>query len=284
MRMKTRHAALTFAMLLAPALAAQGYSYDISTTMTHTDRKTGRDTTLPMMMAHGQFEKGVSRLDVTHSMAPGGIMGTGTYIISNSTTRMTTFVDPAKKQYMEFDIAELSKEAGDLTKALGGMMKIEITDVQVNLESQGAGEKLEGYSTLKYKLTESYTMDMSIMGHSTKTPTHNTTEMWIAPDLDAIMNPTARPDLAKAAAATGMMAPLTTAIMKAYANVKPGVPLKRVSTNVSGEGDKLRTTVTTMLITNVKKGSIPASVFEVPAGYTKVDFAAAAAGAAPAKP
>jgi len=39
-----------------------------------------------------------------------------------------------------------------------------------------------------------------------------------------------------------------------------------------------------MLITNVKKGSIPASVFQVPAGYTKVDFAAAAAAAAPPKP
>jgi hypothetical protein len=272
-----RLAVLALAITFAPALAAQGLSYDFSTTMTHVDRKTGRDTTLPSMTAHGQFEKGMSRLDVVQSMVPGGgIMGTGTYIITNGTKRTTTFVDPAKKQYMEFDIAEMAKEAGELSQALGGMIKIEVTDVQANMESLGAGEKLEGYSTLKYRLTTSYTMNMTIIG---KSSIHTVADIWIAPDLDPIMNPQGRPDLAKVAMATGPMAPLTTAIIKAYANVKPGLMLKRVSTSTNGEGAKARVTTMTMLVSNVKKGSIPASVFQVPAGYTKVEMPTVAAPA-----
>jgi hypothetical protein len=268
----TRFAALALTMSFASALGAQGFSYDITSTSTHADRKTGRDTTVTVMNAHGQFEKGMSRLDVTQSMARGGVMGMGTYIITNGTTHTTTFVDPAKKQYMEFDVAELTKEAGELTQALGGMMKIEVTDVHASMESLGAGEKLEGYSTLKYRLTTNYTMNMSIMGHDSHTPTHTVADIWIAPDLDPIMNPQGRPDLSKVVTATGMMAPLTTAIIKAYANVKPGLMLKRVSTSTSGEGDKVRTSSMTTVVSNVKKGSIPASVFEVPAGYTKVEM------------
>ncbi len=54
--------------------------------------------------------------------------------------------------------------------------------------------------------------------------------------------------------------------------MKPGLQLKQVSTSTSGEGDKARTSSMTMLVSNVKKGSIPASVFQVPAGYTKVEM------------
>jgi hypothetical protein len=40
---------------------------------------------------------------------------------------------------------------------VGGMMTTEITNVKVNLEELGPGETMDGYSTLKYRLTESYT-------------------------------------------------------------------------------------------------------------------------------
>jgi hypothetical protein len=201
-------------------------------------------------------------------------MSRGNYMIANSITRTVTFVDPAKHQYMELDLADLSKDAGGMGSSAPSMVTMKVADVHVSMESLGAGEKLGGYSTLKYRLTENYTMDLTIMGAETKTPTHTTTDIWIAPALDALMNPSARPDVGKIAEATGPMAPLTSAIIKAYANVKPGVMMKRVSTSVSTQSGKPHTSTTTTLLSNVKKGPIPASVFDVPAGYTKVDRAA----------
>jgi hypothetical protein len=46
--------------------------------------------------------------------------------------------------------------------------------------------------------------------------------------------------------------------------------LKSVHTSESGSDGKNRTTTVTMLISNVKRTAISPSVFEVPAGYTKV--------------
>lgn len=258
--------AATFAV--APSTRAQGVSYDITTTGTGVDPRGGGATTRTMMAGHGQLANGISRLDFTQSMSPpGGMMGAGTYMISNTVKGTTTTVDPAKHQYMVVDLADLAKTSAALQQSMGGMMKTEITDVKVNVEDLGAGEQMEGYNTIKYRMTQSYTMKLTIMGHSSESKMQTTSNLWIAPQLDEIMNPGARPG---SAAATGPMAALTTEITKAYAKVKKGVVLKSVHTSESGGDGKSRTTTMTMLISNVKRTAISPSVFEVPAGYTKV--------------
>jgi hypothetical protein len=263
-----------FATLLVASLAfageagAQGLSYDMSTTATGPDR-TGAVATRNMMIAHGQFTSGNSRIDVTQSMAPGGMMGTGTYMITNSVKRTVTSVDPAKRQYSVIDLAELGKAGTDMQAAMGGVAKMELADVKVSLEDLGAGEPLEGYSTFKYRLTQSWTMKMTVMGRTISTPSLSTTDIWVAPQLDGLMDPGARPS---ASAPTGPMAELSTQVAAAYGKMRRGVMLKRVSTSESGEGARKRSTTVTTTITNVKKSAISASVFEVPAGYTQVEL------------
>jgi hypothetical protein len=261
------------------ALAAQGLSYDMSTTGSVPDQ-TGNVTTRNFMVAHGQFANGNSRIDVTQSMAPGGMMAQGTYMITSASKGTVTSVDPAKHQYTVINIAELGKAATDMQSALGGMAKTEFTDVKVGLEDLGAGEPLDGYATYKYRVTESYTMKMTIMGHTTNSPSQSTTDIWIAPQLDGLMDPNARPS---ASAPSGPMAELTTQLTAVYGKMRKGLPLKRVTTMLGGEGAHEHTTTMTMTITNVKKSAISPSVFEVPAGYTKVAVMDAMAAGAPAQ-
>ena len=151
-------------LLVAGALGAQGLSYDMSTTASGPDR-TGAVSTRNMMAAHGQFASGNSRIDVTQSMSPGGMMGQGTYMITNGSKGTVTSVDPAKHQYTVIDIAELGKTANDMQAALGGMAKIEVANVKVDVQDLGAGEPLDGYATWKYRISQSYTMNMTVMGH-----------------------------------------------------------------------------------------------------------------------
>jgi hypothetical protein len=81
------------------------------------------------------------------------------------------------------------------------------------------------------------------------------------------------------------MAELTTQLTAVYGKMKKGLPLKSVTTSVSGEGARQHTTTMTTAISNVKKASISPSVFEVPVGYTKVDMMdAMGAAARPRKP
>jgi len=274
----------TFASLLVGALAfttalgAQGLSYDMSTTATGPDR-TGAVATRNMMAAHGQFASGNSRIDVTQSMAQGGMMGQGTYMITNGSKGTVTSVDPTRHQYTVIDIGELGKSAADMQSALGGIAKIEVANVKVDVQDLGAGEPLDGYQTYKYRITQSYTMNMSVMGRTISTPSASSTDVWIAPQLDGLMDPSARPPVA---ATAGPMAELTRQLTAAYAKMRKGLMLKRVSTMDSGEGARKRTTTVTTTITNVKKSPISPSVFDVPSGYTKVEFGDAMAAQAPA--
>ena len=262
--------ARAFAIVLfgAVSLGAQGLSYDIRNTMTGVDPRSGSTMTRTTMAAHGQFAGGMSRLDVTESMSPpGGMMGSGTYMITKPAKGTTTIVDPAKREYMVLNPAELAKTAAGLQQAMGGLSKTEVSDITVNMEALGAGESIEGYSTLKYRLTQGFTMTVSVMGMKRGSTSHTTTEFWIAPQLDGAMNPTARP--VAASAPTGPMAELTTRLAQAYSTVRRGVVLKAISTVESSGNGKSRTNTMTMTLTNVKRAAISPSVFEVPSDYTK---------------
>lgn len=266
---------LVASLVLTTALGAQGLSYDMSTTATAPDR-TGAVATRSMMTAHGQFASGNSRIDVTQSMAPGGIMGQGTYMITSGSRGTVTSVDPAKQQYTVIDIGELGKSANDMQAALGGVSKIEVADVKVDVQDLGAGEPLDGYATFKYRLTQSYTMNMIVMGRTISTPTQSVTDVWVAPQLDGLMDPGARPPVV----ATGPMAALTKQLTLAYAKVRKGLMLKRVSTMESGAGARKHTTTIATTITNVRTSAISPRVFEVPASYAKVELMDAVAAQA----
>lgn len=263
--MRTLAALALLASLTTPA-RAQGYSYDVTMTGDMPDPRTGVAAHRIISAAHGQFANGNARIDFTQSMMPGGMMSNGTYILARTTSPITTFVDPARKEYFEINRDELGKEAADMGQKMGGMVKMEVTGIQVDVQNLGAGEAIEGNATVKYRITTDYTMNMSVMGKTTSTPQHAVTDLWVAPALDGVMNPMARQS---SPTGSGGMAALTAAIMKGYAKVGKGVVLKSVRTSeVTRKGVKQTTTMVTE-VTNLKKTSVNPAVFVVPAGYTK---------------
>jgi uncharacterized protein DUF4412 len=250
--------ALAF-VVLASTAQAQGYSYDV--TMSGTNPR--GDGTVVVATSHGRSANGLTRVDVVQSVSPVGLMGKGTFTISNTAAGTTTYVDPSAKSYVVMNAADIAKESAS---AMGSVAKMTLADVHVAVEDLGAGEQIEGYATLKYRLTQSYVMHMSVAGTSVTTPMHSTVDVWVAPQLDGIMNATARPT---AAAATGPMAELTNELARAYTKVKPGAILRMVTTDNSGGGGHARARSSTMALSNLKRETISPSVFQVPAGYTK---------------
>ncbi len=256
----------TALLAAAPALAtvgAQGYSFDV--TSSGTDPRSGNAQV--MGVSHGRWEKDLTRIDIIESPARGGMMGKGTYMIATRATGITTFVDPAKQQYYEFNSTEMAAAATELQGAMAGVAKMEAVDIHVDMEDLGAGETIEGYATWKYRLTQSYTMRMTILGHNNDTKQHTVSELWIAPALLGDLNPGSRP----AASANGMLKELTETTYKAYAKLKPGAMLRMINTSTSGDGAKARNRVTTMNLSNFRRESFSASIFQVPAGYEKID-------------
>lgn len=267
-------AALTATLTLAPALSAQGLTYDVKMTNATGAPSSGAPATRTYMAGHGQVSAGAARIDFTESVAPGGMMGAGTYMITTAATGATIIVDPAKREYLELDLAALAKAAAGMQQALGGMVKMDVSDVKVGVEELGAGELIEGYATLKYRLTESHTAKTTVMGRTSQVSTHQTSELWIAPQLAGLMDPMANgnPAAARSAegTASGGMTELQAQLTNAYAKMRRGAMLKSITTTESvDDGGHATTMTTTMTLSSLKRAAISPSVFEVPAGYTK---------------
>jgi len=257
---------LLLPVALVPLAHAQGLSYDLTTSGTGMGRGSGDTATRVMTVAHGQFSNGNARLDVTQSPMVGGMMGQGTYMLASSSSSVSTFVDPSKREYFEIDRDDLARTGADLQKMTGGIAKTDVSDVAVTEESLGPGEPIDGYPTARYRITDTYTMSMSIMGHNSTSTKRSTTEIWVAPQLDGVMNPMGR----QVPAAPGPMAALTAQLAQAYAKVGKGIVLRTRRTSLSEEpGGKQRTITMTTEISNIKRTAISPAVFVVPAGYLK---------------
>ncbi len=254
---------------------AQGLTYDMRMTAAR-DGGGHASPAQTLMTAHGQFSGGNSRMDIDQTMMPGGMMGKGTYIIVRRDSRTELIVDPEKKSYMEINPDSMARFAAAAQGALGGMVKSEMTDVSADVQQLGPGEVIQGYATMKYRMTTGYTMTTSVMGRTSRTTEHATTDMWIAPKLAGLFNPMARG--AQPAAGTSAFADKMAA---AYSRIGAGVPIKTVTQTVT-TGDHGSTSTSTMELLNIKTGAISPSVFEVPPGYTKMDIMAGMGAAASA--
>ncbi len=255
------------------ALNGQGLTYDMKMTVQGAEGGRGGTDARTMMAGHGQFSNGSSRMDMDQSMMAGGMMGKGTYVIVKSGSRTEWMVDPDKRQYIEINIDSMAKFAADAQKSLGGMVKMETSDVTADVQPLGPGETIQGYATMKYRLTYGSTSTVSMLGRTKRTTNMTTSDMWVAPQLAGLFNPAA--GAASHAAGNSASAQKLAA---AYAKIGKGVPIKTVS-QTQTTGDRASSMTSTMELLNIKRGRVDPSVFEIPEGYTKVDLMAGLSGA-----
>lgn len=256
---------------------AQGLAYDMKMSIQKGTGAAAGDAQV-MMSGHGKFQDGNSRMDMDESVMPSGIMGKGTYVIVKNATRNEWIVDPAKQQYFEMNVDSATKFSMASTNLFGGLVKMETSDVTVDVQPMGPGETIQGYSTMKYRLTTSYVSKTSVLWKKTKTTNRITSDMWVAPQLSGLYNPAS-------AASQGGSSELAQKTAAAYAKIGKGAVIKTVS-QIQSTGDNASTMTMTMELLNITPTRVPSSAFDVPASYTKIDGTAAlsalssAAGAA----
>lgn len=170
-------------------------------------------------------------------------------IMEFATGRML-MVDHKKKEYFETSQAEMAQFLSQLDAQLQGnpmMEKILGKVGEVTVQKGTGGRKIAGYDTERYTLT---------MGENL------TYDLWVAPALPA---PQQYFEASKAPYA--MMGPMGKRFEKIFDEMKKikGFPL---ATSIDSKMMMFKQQVLTEA-TEVKKGPIPASAFEVPAGYKK---------------
>jgi hypothetical protein len=148
------------------------------------------------------------------------------------------------------------------------MMNFKYSDLKVEKLAEGPGGVVAGLPTTHYKFRTSYTMSMSFMGMNQSTKIVKEEEIWSTSKLvEAALGLWLRKSPPKLGdeELDKMIAAETSKI--------DGFPLKRktVQTTTDSKG-KTETTTTIMEVVELQVTAVPASTFEIPAGYKETSL------------
>ncbi len=234
-----------------------------------------------MMRGRGTFAGNDGKLEILEASAQstGGqsnmFGGKGSYFLVLDGGKKMMMVDPTNKQYMEWDMASMMAGMSKMVNAVGGMVKMEMSDVKIDAHNMGPGETIQGYQTVHYQMVQNYTMSVKVFGHESKSRNESTTDYYFAPALKGLANPFVSNSQAYAQSFDMFNNPdYKTQMSAAMSKIgSAGVPLKSVVKSVrTDEKGKQETSIVTTEMVNFKNGDIPSSTFAIPAGYTQVQM------------
>ena len=183
------------------------------------------------------------------------------------------WINPEPEKH--WDYTESIQIIRKMMNAVGGMVKMEMSDVKIDAHSLGAGETIQGYKTVHYQMVQNYTMSVKVFGHESKSRNESTTDYYFAPSLSGLANPFVSNGNAYSSSFDMFNNPdYKSQMSAAMAKIgSAGVPLKMVAKSVrTDDKGKQETNITTTEMVNFKNGDIPASTFAIPAGYTMIQM------------
>jgi hypothetical protein len=258
-----------FALLAAAApRATKGITYDFSM-VTQNDAGKGKDLT---MNGKGYVAGGNARIEFTNVNMPqmraqGGPFAEGSYILFKGATKEFIVVDTKQKQYTSLSQDGLMQ----MTSALTNLVKFEMTNVHIDANRVQPDTTVDSYKTQHYRMTQQYHMKMSMAFIHQENDVNTTGDYYYAPEFDDLINPYMSSGWSSSS--NFFNSPdYTNQLKAAAAKMHHGVPVLVVmhTNNVDKKGKSV-TGTTTMHTTNLVRGDIPASTFEIPAGYTKYE-------------
>lgn len=269
-------AAAAIPFVFAAALpVADGLTYEF--VMKSTSKQTGNKESVTMR-GRGTYAGDEAKIEILEAASSTGgketFGGKGTYFIVKKGDMY--LVNPAEKSYMKWDLASMMGGMSKAVNAVGGLMKMQMSDIKISAEDLGAGETVQGYSTRHIQMVQNYTMTASVFGRKSKTRSETKTDYYFAPSL-RIANPfvTNSEQMAMMSQLDMFNNPDYKSQMSAAMAKMPknGVPLKTVTTAVNtDEKGKAETSVTTMEMVNFQKSNIPSSAFAIPSDYKLIEM------------
>jgi hypothetical protein len=242
-------------IVAACVVAGQAWAGLSYTSVTKSEGGKGADA--QNMTVKALVEGTNAKMAFTESGNP--MMKAGSYILTKDAGGTMYMVNPSEKNYMKWDIAAMMKMAS------GMMNMMTFSNVKVEKVSEAPGEPLLGYPTTHYKFRTSYTMEMNMMGMKNSTAILREEDIWATTKFkDAGLSA-----WGKAFEFKTNNEQLDKLIQESKKKMD-GFPLKMVSNDKTTDSrGTVHTSKTTMEVTELKSTSVPASAFEIPAGYTE---------------
>jgi hypothetical protein len=271
-------AAAAVPLVFAAALpVTDGMTYEF--VMKSTSKQTGNKEQVTLR-GRGTYAGDDAKIEIIDASSSAGgsetFGGKGSYFIVKDAGKEMLLVSPNDKTYMKWDIANMFAGMSKVVNAVGGLVKMQMSDIKISAEDLGAGETVQGYPTRHYRMIQNYTVSASMFGKKSTNRTETTVDYYFAPNL-RIANPFVSNSQQMAMLSQLDMfnnpdykSQMTTAMGKLP---KSGVPLKTVTTTVStDEKGKQETMTSVMEMVNFKTANVPASAIAVPSDYKMIEM------------
>lgn len=193
----------------------------------------------------------------------------GAYLITKDGGRTIYFVDPAEKTYAEWDLQAMLGLAGSVMQGMGPLLKMEFSDPKVEKLAEEDGGTLSGLPTKHYKYRTSYNMKIKVLGMGQEAAVVTEQDIWATDKLQDIgLGVWLRSEPPRTGNAN------FDKLIASQMDMAQGFPLKTVTVSTTTQ-KKGKTTVTrsSMEVTQLNTNAdVPASSFEIPAGYQETQL------------
>jgi hypothetical protein len=193
----------------------------------------------------------------------------GTYLITRDGGKTLYLVNPEDKTYAQWDLQGMLGLVGGIMNGMGPLLKIEFSDPKVEKLADESGGTILGLPTRHVRYRTSYTTKVRVLGMGNVTDSVMEQDIWATDRLqDIAMGVWLRSDPPR----TGNEE--FDKLLRAEVGKVGGIPLKMVTVTTSTSQKKNQQTVTrsSMEVTQLDTVTVPASTFEIPAGYKETQL------------
>jgi hypothetical protein len=250
-----------FLALAAPASAGIHYK-----SVTRTETSAGRGGGETQVEGWAAADK--ARVEFHGSASP--LTKEGTYLLTKDGGKTVYFVNPEEKTYAIWDLKAMLGMAGGIMNGMGPLLKFQFTDPKVEKLLDEDGGTVAGLPTRHVRYRTSYTLTVKVFGMGNSSDVVTEEDIWATQRLsDLGLGIWLRSEPMR----TGNDE-LDKMIASGREKIQ-GFPLKMtsVSTNTDKKKGKQTVTRTSMEVTQLDtSASVPASSFEIPAGYKETEM------------
>ncbi len=257
--------ALTAARPITPRAGGLTFTQTIISSSRDKRTKEARD-----MVSTVRMQGGNVRMDYAPGKGPMGQKDA--YILITAEPPQFAIVNSKEQQVTVMDASMFGSGMGAMMN--NPMMKVIVSNAKWSYKDLGTGDMLQGYKTRHVRIYSGSDVEVKIMGTSNKTSTADSSDQWIAQGIDADESAMSAWGKSFASGMKSTNAEMAAEFAKYEKQIgRNGMALKSTtwSTVTDGKG-KVTSDTISMEVTDLKKGSIDASVFKMPDGYQVVNL------------
>jgi hypothetical protein len=249
------------------ANAGEGFQFTLSMT---TDASAGQPVAAAgiVMQTKVRVLGSDVRMDFESDANPS--MRKGSFMLMGASSPKLTVVNPIERKAIVIDPAQMAGVAG----AMGGgqQMKMDVADVSSRTEELGPGETILGFTTKKYRVTNGYTMNISVMGRTTSSRTESVSTMQVSEELGSMAPAFQNFGERFANAFLGFGGDAMKKIMELNRSLPRGFALAQEQVTTATAMGRTMTTTSRLRVSAFTRGGVTAAYFVVPDGLTTVDM------------